>query len=79
MNYNAQMEELQATKRKVEKEIKDVQSTKQDLLIWQQEVEETLKQRINSFIIGKEELTTQIQELVTSTSPLFSLKKEFNF
>ncbi len=73
------MEELQATKRKVEKEIKDVQSTKQDLLIWQQEVEETLKQRINSFIIGKEELTTQIQELVTSTSPLFSLKKEFNF
>jgi t-SNARE complex subunit (syntaxin) len=76
MNYNAQMEELQATKRKVEKEIKDVQSTKQDLLIWQQEAEETLKQRIDSFIIGKEELTTQIQELVTSTSPLFSLKKE---
>lgn len=73
------MEELQATKRKVEKEIKDVQSTKQDLLIWQQEAEETLKQRIDSFIIGKEELTTQIQELVTSTSPLFSLKKEFNF
>ncbi len=70
------MEELQATKRKVEKEIKDVQSTKQDLLIWQQEAEETLKQRIDSFIIGKEELTTQIQELVTSTSPLFSLKKE---
>ncbi len=69
------MGELQATKQKVEKELKDVYNTKQDLLIWQQEAKETLKKQINSFIIGKEELTTQIQELVTFTSPFFSLKK----
>ncbi len=31
------MEKLQVTKQKVEKELKDVHSTKQDLLIWQQE------------------------------------------
>ncbi len=70
------MEELQATKQNVEKELKDVHSTKQDLLIWQQEVEETLKKQTDSFIIGKEEVTTQIQELVTFTSPLFNLKKK---
>jgi t-SNARE complex subunit (syntaxin) len=76
MNYNAQMEELQATKQKVEKELKDVHNTKQNLLIWQQKAKETLRKRIDSFIIGKEELTTQLQELITSTSPLFSLKKK---
>lgn len=61
------MEDLELTKREVKKEFEEVRAKKQELKIWQREAEETLQNRIDSFIKGKEELTAQIKELVWSS------------
>lgn len=58
------MEDLALAKREVKKEFEEVRAKKQELKIWQREAEETLQNRIASFIKGKEELTAQIKELV---------------
>lgn len=58
------MGDLEIAKREVDKELHEVQAKKMELQIWQREAEETLQNRIDSFVKGKEELTAQIQELV---------------
>lgn len=58
------MEDLALAKREVKKEFEEVRAKKQELKIWQREAEETLQNRIDSFVKGKEELTAQIKELV---------------
>ena len=62
--YHSQVEALELAKREVKKEFEEVRAKKQELKIWQREAEETLQNRIDSFIKGKEELTAQIKELV---------------
>jgi hypothetical protein len=58
------VEDLELAKHEVRKEFEEVRAKKQELKIWQREAEETLQNRIESFIKGKEELTAQIKELV---------------
>lgn len=58
------MGDLEIAKREVDKELHEVHAKKMELQIWQREAEETLQNRIDSFVKGKEELTAQIQELV---------------
>lgn len=62
--YRAHVEDLELEKQAVEKEFEEVHAKKQELQIWQREAEDTLQNRIDSFIKGKEELTAQIKELV---------------
>ncbi|KAH8968613.1 hypothetical protein BDL97_03G136100 [Sphagnum fallax] len=61
--YHAHVENLETAKQEVEKEFAELHAKKQELQIWRREAEETLQNRIDSFVKGKEELTSQIQEL----------------
>jgi len=58
------VEDLASSKREVRKEFEELRAKKHELKIWQREAEETLQNRIESFVKGKEELTAQIKELV---------------
>jgi hypothetical protein len=64
------VENLEMAKQEVEKEFAELHAKKQELQIWRREAEETLQNRIDSFVKGKEELTSQIQELVNRLLPL---------
>lgn len=68
--YHAHVENLEMAKQEVEKEFAELHAKKQELQIWRREAEETLQNRIDSFVKGKEELTSQIQELVNQLLPL---------
>ncbi len=68
--YHAHVENLEMAKQEVEKEFAELHAKKQELQIWRREAEETLQNRIDSFVKGKEELTSQIQELVNRLLPL---------
>lgn len=76
------MGDLEIAKREVDKELHEVQAKKMELQIWQREAEETLQNRIDSFVKGKEELTAQIQELVflsyNLVKVLFSFSEKMN-
>lgn len=72
------MGDLEIAKREVDKELHEVNAKKMELQIWQREAEETLQNRIDSFVKGKEELTAQIQELVLLCSNLVKVLYSFS-
>ncbi|BFI30956.1 hypothetical protein MPTK2_3g17060 [Marchantia polymorpha subsp. ruderalis] len=61
--HRAQLEELEVARREVEREFEEVHIKRDELHIWQREAEETLQNKIDGFVKGKEELQLQIKEL----------------
>lgn len=58
------MEELTATKSKVDKELLEIYARRQDFEIRQQEAEEALQRRNDSLNADQKELSANFQELV---------------
>lgn len=69
--HRAQLEELEVARREVEREFEEVHTKRDELHIWQREAEETLQNKIDGFVKGKEELQLQIKELVCFLSAFF--------